>query len=767
MPTRPGDILLPFFAMRFGTQTCYLSLAVALVLTTGPACQPEGAPVVTADVTEAPDVAAPQDVDTPSDAPAPAAPDAALAPGQLPTLAPVDGDPGRVTLHRLNRAEYNNTVRDLLGTSLQPADDFPNDDHGYGFDNIADVLSMSPLLFELYEHAAELLVREAMAIPLTEPASWHFEAEEQECTNGGPSGTDKWNMWSNGEALTVVQVPATGTYTVSTWAYGQQGGPAPVKMSYTVDGVVVAMLDVTNDASTPALFEASFEMSAGLRQIGVGFTNDFYIAGGDPCTVVADCASEICKGDGTCGSVDRNLVLDWYDLYGPLELIDTAPVNTQRQAIMVCEPDVDEPEPCLRQVLAAFGRRAWRRPLTDDELDDLLSLRALAVQQGFDLDGALNLALQAMLVSPHFVFRVETDPAPEDLTPHPLGDHELASRLSYFLWSSMPDEALFAAADAGALSDPAEVAAQVARMLDDPRAHALVENFGGQWLYIRALDGVIPDPWVFPGWSESLRASMRAEAWLFFHSFVSQGRDMRELLTATDSWIDEELAVHYGIEAFFPSPDTMIEMDVRDAQRGGVLRQGALLTALSYPTRTSPVLRGKWVLTQLLCDEPPPPPPGVEGLPEAELEAGTMTLAEILAQHREDPSCAGCHQVMDPIGLGFENYNGVGQWRDTEAGTLIDPAGDLPGGVTFSGPGELIDILIDDPRLGSCMVEQLVTYALGRGLEPADEPYLEAITEAFVAADHRFDHLAALIATSGIFTSRRGEPADESAGEEE
>ncbi|MEC9071261.1 MAG: DUF1592 domain-containing protein, partial [Myxococcota bacterium] len=426
----------------------------------------------------------------------------------------VEGDPGRVTLHRLNRAEYNNTVRDLLGTEIQPADDFPNDDHGYGFDNNADVLSMSPLLFELYEHAAEILIAETMKIPVTEPTTFHFEAEDVEHTTGGASGADAWNIWSNGEALGVAHLPASGTYTMTAYGYGQQAGPDDVEMTFSIDGTIVAEITVTNDAQTPQEFEASFYAEEGLRQIGVGFANDFYIPGGDPCEENADCESNKCNGD-TCGSSDRNLVIDWFNISGPVELADTTPVNPLREAVMICDPDDADPATCVREVLRSFGKRAWRRPLEEPELDALLLFLDIAEQEGADWEEGLRTAMRAILVSPHFVFRVEIDPDPTSLEPHPLGQYELASRLSYFLWSSMPDEPLLNAADAGTLHQPEVLHEQVQRMLKDPRAQALVENFGGQWLYFRALDDVAPDPWYFPGWNEDLRTSMRAEAWLF------------------------------------------------------------------------------------------------------------------------------------------------------------------------------------------------------------------------------------------------------------
>lgn len=660
------------------------------------------------------------------------------APGNQSNYPQATGDPGRVTLHRLNRAEYNNTVRDLLGTALTPADDFPNDDHGYGYDNIADVLSMSPLLFELYEHAAELLVEEAMDIPIQEAETFFIEAEEADHTTGGPYGTTGWNIWSNGDVNAVVDLPADGTYILSAYVWGQQAGPEVVHMAFTLDGLVVAEFDVPDTVDSPGTYAAEFEAQAGLRQVGVAFTNDFY---------------EPDEG------LDRNLLIDWFRVKGPVGLSETDKTNPRREAIVICNPTGAWDADCARQILAAFGRRAWRRPLTDGELDALVDLASLAIAEGDDFDKGISLALRAILVSHHFVFRVETDADPLSSTPQPLNQHELASRISYFLWSSMPDEILLAAADAGALSELGAIDEQVRRMLKSPRSRALVDNFGGQWLYIRAIDDVIPDPWYFEGaWSEDLRQSMRAEAWLFFHSFLSGNRSMLELLDATDSFVDQRLADHYGLETFGALPGAFVEMEVSGAKRGGLLRQGALLTALSYPTRTSPVRRGKWVLGHLLCEEPPPPPPGVEGFAVADLEA--KTLKEALAQHRSDPACAGCHASMDAIGLGLENYDGIGRWRDEDAGLAIDASGELPPDLAFQDADELVAILAADPRLPSCMAKQLFTYALGRGVEASDAPFIEEITGEFIARGHRFDELAVLIAQSAPFRMRRGEPEE-------
>lgn len=666
------------------------------------------------------------------------------APG-APTWTPMtEGDPGRVTLHRLNRAEYDNTVRDLLGTKLEPARDFPADDYGYGYDNIADVLTMSPLLFELYEHAADTLLEEALALPVQESEVWHMEAEMAENTVGGMSGPNAWNLWSNGEVYSAFEVPADGDYVIRASALAQQAGPALAHMAFYVDGLAVAEFDVPNEPGDYGLFEMTVPLTAGIRVVGVGFTNDYY--------------------EPESGS-DRNLIVDWFEVEGPLGLTLEDMLNPQREAILTCTPTDASDVTCPRDILSAFGLRAWRRPLSTKEIDGLMGLYGLVLAQGEGFEEGVRLALKAILVSHNFVYRVELDADPESPEEHALTEWELASRLSYFLWSSMPDEELLALAEAGTLSDLDELEKQVRRMIASPKAAALVDNFAGQWLYTRALEDASPDVWYFEDWSETLRESMRAEAWLTFHAFVHEDRSLLDLVGGSTSFVNDVLAEHYGMMDFYALPGTFVEMEMGGVNRGGVLRQGALLTALSNPTRTSPVRRGKWVLGHLLCSEPPPPPPGVEGISEMEVEA--KSLKEILAVHREDPVCAACHDSMDPIGLGLENFDGIGAWRASDVGGPIDASGVLPGELEFDDGEGMINLVASDDRLPKCMTEQLTTYALGRGLELSDFAFVEDITAEFVARGHRFEELAVMIAQSKPFRMRRGQPVEADVGEEE
>jgi hypothetical protein len=641
-----------------------------------------------------------------------------------------DADPGRVTLHRLNRVEYENTVRDLLGTTLRPADDFPADDRGYGYDNIADVLSLSPVQVEMYFNAATSLLDEAL--DLVQVGARRFEAEAMTSTTGAVAGT-AFNLYSAGSVQQSVPITASGRYRISVRAWAQQAGDEPAKMSIDVDGLPIATVDVEALQSAPGVYEAETMIDEGSAILGASFLNDYY--------------------DEPSGA-DRNLLVDFVEIEGP---IGVAAGNPLRARIVVCEAMAASPTPCLRQIAERFGKRAWRRPLTAEELDRLVVLAQAGLDAGDDVESAMRAMLGSMLVSPHFLFRVELDPDPSSTAPHPLSDYELASRLSYFLWSSMPDDTLFEVADSGMLQDDATLAAQVQRMLDDEKASALLDNFAGQWLFIRALDDHTPDYATFPDFDDALRAAMRTETELFVREFLFGDETLDRLLTADFTFANDRLADHYGLPS--PGGATLERVTLTGGERRGLLTQGSLLTVTSFPTRTSPVKRGKWVLEQLLCEPPPPPPPGVEGLTKEDMPTGS--LRERMEQHRSNPECAACHTSMDPIGFGFEQYDGIGTFRTRDQSFAIDPSGMLPGGAAFAGPLELAALLASDARLPHCMAEQLFIYALGRGPERHDQADLDAIAEGFVAGGHRFRQLAELVATSHAFRYRRGEAASE------
>ncbi|NVB42580.1 DUF1592 domain-containing protein [Pseudenhygromyxa sp. WMMC2535] len=638
-------------------------------------------------------------------------------------------DPGRVTMHRLNNAEYNNTVRDLFFGMLDvsPADEFPADEHSYGFDNISDVQSLSPLHFELYARTAENLVDEALRIVAdAELHAWEAEADAEASVGGASGGF--WNLWSNGEVFSTFEAAGDGTFVFETRAYASQSGDDLAHMQMTIDSQVVYESDIAATESELAeVHQVEVQLDAGVHKLAVVFTND---------ALDADL------------NTDRNLYVDYLQIEGPNDPIP----NPLRDMILTCDPGVDGEDPCLRQVIDEFVTRAWRRPLTTAEVDDLMGLYATVETEGGEFEDALRLVLSAALTSPHFIFRVELDPTPEDLEPHPLSDYELASRLSYFLWSSMPDDELFALAREGKLQDQQVLEQQVDRMLADSKSEALVENFAGQWLYIRALDDLFKDTVTFPEFTDEVRASMRAEMQSFFRAFIVEERPMTELLTGTQTMIDDNLAPLYGLDPVGAEP---VAVDISALPRAGFLTTPGLMAVLSHPITTSPVKRGKWVLDQLLCVPPPPPPADID-IPQPDPEA-TGTMREQLDAHRSDPVCASCHSLIDPIGLAFENYDPIGRYRLLDKGLEIDPSGEMPtDGDAFADALGMAELMADDPEFPRCTMKKTMTYALGRGLTLDDIPYLDEI-EAEFATTMRFPDLVKLIVTSELFTARRGE----------
>jgi hypothetical protein len=637
-------------------------------------------------------------------------------------------DPGRVTIHRLNRVEYNNTVRDLLGTSLQPANDFPADDHSFGFDNIADALTISPLQLELYERAAETLAEEALESTAVSGEAVKTEAETLTGDAGAATGTG-WNLTTNGSVGLSHSFPADGEYTVRARVFQQAAGPDAAQASLHIGGQTFGPFDVEATSAAPMTIEQKVTVTKGSQQVSVEFLNDFYEA---------------------ASGMDRNLVVDWIEISGPP---GSGGGSSAYERIVSCDPTSGEA--CLRTILGDFAERAWRREIADTEIDPLLALVDGATAEGDDIDEGLKLAVRGILTSPHFIFRVEIDTDPASPVPHKLNDFEIASRLSYFVWSSMPDDELFDAAKAGSLQDEAEVAAQVARMLEDGKSSALVDNFAGQWLYTRALAEATPNAEDFPDFDEELRESMRAEADLFFKEFLRGEMAIDQLLDAEFTFLNDRLATHYGLP--LPGSSDLAKVQLDSDQRGGLLKQGGLLTLTSNPGRTSPVKRGKWILTQILCSEPPPPPAGVEGFEEKDLE--NASIREKLEAHRQDPVCASCHDIMDPIGLAMENYDAIGAWRTKDNGFDVDASGVMPGGEEFDGANEMAGLISKDPRFAKCAAEKVFTYALGSG-EGLDEHYLEQVTEKFAAGGLKLNELIALVATSEPFLYRRGEPAE-------
>ena len=641
-------------------------------------------------------------------------------------LVPPGTDPGRVTLHRLNRAEYDNTVHDLLGTSLTPGEDFPPDDFSFGFDNMADTLQVSPVQFELYELAAQNMIDDAMMTSVASTTQ-RVEAETVGGSVGQVSGT-AWNLYSNGDIEFSQNFSAAGDYKVRVRAWQTKAGPDDAKMTLHV-GQQSFDYDVSQVAAAPAVIEQVVTVPAGSAVVSVAFDNDYT--------------------DSSSGA-DRNLLVDYIEIEGPL---GSTTDNPKRDRIVTCDLDTDGAV-CERQIVSDFAERAWRRPVEDADVDRLMALSDIAKAQGDTLENGLRLALRAVLVSPRFVYRFEIDQDPTSSEAHELDDFELASRLSYFLWSSMPDDDLFDAARAGKLKDDAELERQVERMLADPKSKAMVDNYGGQWLYTRVLSEHQADFQLFPGYDENLAASMKEEADLFFGELLrSDTIGIDKMLEADFTYVNDRLATHYGMTP--PGSAEPVRVDVTDGMRGGVLRQGSLLTVTSNPDRTSPVKRGKWILQNILCDSPPDPPPNIPIVQKSDL-AG-KSAREVFEEHSANPVCASCHVVMDQLGFSLENYDAIGAFRTTDNGFDIDASGSLPDGQTFDDGGQMADIITKDPRFSRCTVKKIYTYATGRGPVAADDYFIDDIDKQFKGKGLKLKELIKLVVKSAPFRTRHGE----------
>ncbi len=637
-------------------------------------------------------------------------------------------NPGRPTIHRLNRAEYSNAVRDLLGLDIQPGAKLPPDDTGYGFDNIGDVLSMSPVLIERYMSVARTVSRLAIGDPGVRPEVNTFDIRR---TSGKRAArmervSDDLPFDSAGGLLINYHFPVDADYVIKVKAPAAPpafDGPVP----------------------EPIVLEERVHVLAGTRKVGVTFLAENTV----PELVAPLPGRPVAAAVATPGpprvarpmsKLDLRLDgkrLKLYDLPQPrfTNVSIAGPYNVagpgdtpSRRKIFVCEPkETSEEEPCARNILSHLAFRAYRRPVTDADLKPLLSFYATGRQEG-SFENGIKMALRAILVSPEFLFRVERDASGS--TPggaHPVDDFELASRLSFFLWSSIPDDDFLKVADSRTLHQPAVLNQQVNRMLEDRRSKAFVTNFAGQWLYLRNLTQVRPDQDAFPDFDVSLQQSFQRETELFFNAILRENRPVTDLLSADFTYLNQRLAEHYGIPGVYGSQFRRVVLT--DPNRGGLLGQGSILTVTSYPDRTSVVQRGKWVLENLLGNPPPPPPPDIPALEAQAKDGKHLTMRQQMEQHRANPTCASCHSRMDPIGFSLENYDGIGAWRVKDAGNAIDATGKLPDGTTFRGPAGLKDLLINRHRdeFLATLTEKLMTYALGRGLEYYDNPAMRAV----------------------------------------
>ncbi|MCU0702866.1 MAG: DUF1592 domain-containing protein [Fimbriiglobus sp.] len=653
-------------------------------------------------------------------------------------------DPGRVTMRRLNRAEYNNTVRDLLGVNtFRPADDFPSDDVGYGFDNIGDVLSVQPILVEKYMAAADKLLDAALQPPPPVTAAKNTYGRQN--LLAFPRGSKTNDAGKNRITLTSpessaymdkLNFPLEGEYAVRAKVWAIKVGNEPTKAVLRVDGKDLKTFEVTATEDKPTIIEFKGRFTAGEKRVAVAFANPF-------------------TDKTTKEEKKRTLGVDFLELEGPLGKFDQ-PQTKSRQLILgnAANGATENKRGVAEKVLTTFARKAYRRPVKKEEVDRLLRLFDLADGRGEKFDDALKLPLKAVLCSPHFLFRVEDDPKPPATT-RTLTDHELATRLSYFLWSSTPDDELLAVADKGQLRDPKVLEGQVRRMLADWKAQALTYEFAGQWLMTRSVWGVAPDAKLFPAFDDKLKASMVRETEEYFSNIVKNDRSVMELLDSDYTFVDERLARHYGIRGVTGEKFREVKLD---GKRGGVLTHASVLTVTSNPTRTSPVKRGKWVLENLLASPPPPAPPNVPELEKTELKG---TLRQQMEQHRANPACSNCHAKMDAIGFGLENFDAIGAWRTADGKDAIDPSGELPGDQKFNGPAELRKILLTQgDKFRRCLAEKLLTFALGRGLEYYDKCSLDDLVVKLKAGEDRFSALVLAVVRSEPFQQRNAKRTD-------
>jgi hypothetical protein len=642
-------------------------------------------------------------------------------------------DPGRVVAHRLNRNEYTNTIRDLLGVEFRAERDFPTDDSGFGFDNIGEVLTISPVLMEKYMDAARTIAARAIgADPLPKPIEVQYHDKDKRIRRPDRSTIAATHRIEYG-----------GEYVVRFGLPGQRGPDAkPVTLGFWMDGKLLRTISVETKPSELVYFDPYTEeemrlyLPEGDHEFRAGFIHDDYVA-----NLTAKEAY----------SKKKNKYLNSMTFIGPF------PSNMERPSrkkVLICDPKSGRA--CIERIFAKLAPRAYRRPATKGEVESLVKFVDLAVAQGQSVEQGVQLAIQAMLVSPNFLFHIERDNGGVDAAkPHDISDYELASRLSYFLWSSMPDDELFELAAAGKLHDPAILDQQLKRMLADDRSAAFADNFAGQWLETRNLDVVKPDPDKFPEWSPELRDAMKTETRLFFQNMVRENRPISEFLNARYTYLNETLAKHYGIGGVKGPEFRRVELATN--QRGGILTQGSVLTVTSYPSRTSVVIRGKYVLQNILGAPPPPPPPDVPALDEAAVGT-SMSLRQQMEAHRANATCASCHSRMDPLGFGLENYDGVGKWRAMDGKFPVDSTGALPGGKSFNGPVEMQNVLLAQlPEFARCLTEKMLTYALGRGLKPYDRRVVNDIDRTLAASGYHLQDMIREIVHSVPFRQRRAD----------
>jgi cytochrome c551/c552 len=671
-------------------------------------------------------------------------------------------EPGRAGMHRLNRTEYGNAIRDLLAVKIDVGDLLPADDESNGFDNMADVLKVSPSLLEQYLTASRTVASLAVGDRGIGPVSQVYQLPP---TLAQGSHIEGLPLGTRGGILIHHNFPLDGEYEFSVFLLRNivgymPGLEYPHQFEITVDGVRVFLSHAGGEEDNKmmdtnlglagntidARLRVRVPVKAGSREVGVTFLARNHSESVEPLQPFT-----------------RNL--DLQDMNG-IPLINRVQVTgpfaatgsgdtPSRRKIFTCHPANESDElPCARKILSTLARRAYRRPVNDSDLEILLSFYQKGRNKG-SFDAGIETAMRLILSDPKFLYRTESDSANAGPgTINRISDLELASRLSFFLWSSIPDEELLNTATQNKLHEPAILQAQVRRMLADPKADALVTNFASEWLFLRNLQSVNPASEDFPNFDENLRRAFREETEMFVGSVMKEDRNVLDLLTANYTFVNERLARHYGIPNIYGSQFRRVT--VKDDARRGLLGQGSILTVTSYPTRTSPVLRGKWILENILGTPTPAPPPNVPALKESDEGGQVTTVRERLEEHRKNPACATCHRVMDPLGFSLDNFDAVGQWRSKEAGLPIDASGQLADGTKITGVIDLRKALLAHPeRFVGTMTEKLMTYALGRGLEYYDMPVVRGITRDAARNDYRFSSIVMGIVNSTPFQMRR------------
>jgi len=659
-------------------------------------------------------------------------------------------NPGHATLHRLNRTEYGNAVKDILGLEIDEASLLPSDDESYGFDNIADVLKTSPALLERYMSASWNISRLAVGNQAIVADTTIYRARpdlsQDDYLEGFPLGTRggvkfTHNFQLDGDYVFRIRMWRATTDIIRGLKYANE-------VELSIDGVRAGLVRIGGKTDEKASEENSGTSATELDQ---RLTLRVPVKAGPHDVVITFLKKTAAQEDDILQPFLRSNVdpvgyqgqtsVDRVSVNGPLDARGISETPS-RKKIFICRPPAGADDiPCAKKILANLARKSYRRPVTERDTEQLLTFFQKGKNEGKTFDAGIEAALQLILASPEFLFRFEPDPVNVAVdTPYKINDLELASRLSFFLWSTIPDEQLITIASAGRLKDPAVLEQQVKRMLLDPRARALTDNFAGQWLFLRNLRTMNPDFETFPDFDDNLRQAMRRETELFFESILREDRSVLDFMNANYTFVNERLARHYGMKGIYG--EGFRRVTITDENRYGLLGQASILSVTSLPTRTSPVNRGKWILTNILGTPPPPPPPNVPALKTSAESGKPSSLRERMEAHRANPYCAGCHKIMDPLGFALENFDAVGQWRDTDEGAKIDPSGMMYEGTKVSKPSDLRKMLASHPDVFlSVFTQKLMTYALGRGVEYYDMPTIRAILRESSKNNYKFSSI--------------------------